>query len=279
MTMKVKLDRAAFFAALRKDNSGVFNRRLSQAQVQGTEAILDSAERNGVFDTDHVAHILAEVYHETGKYMLGIKETVMPSHTDKRPSDVTVKSRLDKAFKAGKLPWVKTAYWRDGAFGRGPIQITHWSNYEKLGIALGVNLRQDPDLALDPKVGADIAVVGLKLGLFTGKRLSDYQFPKDLKAEPKWHPRRMVNGQDGTDDEIAAYHRSFYQALLAGGYKVVDEFAAVGTVTADKIKASEIKVDKITASSITASKAPATVPASKWDWIIKLIKLLGGHRV
>lgn len=266
---KVVLDRQKFFAALRKDNSGVFNRRLSQAQVDGINAILDSAERNGVLDMDHVAHILAEVYHETGTHMLGIKETVMPAHTDKRPSDALVKARLEKAWAAGQLPWVTNPYWRDGAFGRGPIQLTHWSNYEKVGAALGVNLRQDPDLALDPKVGADIAVVGLSQGLFTGKKLSDYEFPKDLKAEPKWNPRRMVNGKDGTDEKIARYHGSFYQALMVGGYQVVDTIVVSGPTTLSEWR--DGVMDKV---------VDAVVPTSKWDWLIKFVlKLLGARNV
>ncbi|MBD9544236.1 hypothetical protein IB276_32855 [Ensifer sp. ENS04] len=294
MKKKVILDRAAFFAALRKDNSGVFSRRLSKAQVQGIEALLDSADRHAVYDMDHVAHILAEVYHETGTYMLGIKETVMPSHTDKRPSDATVKARLEKAWKAGNLPWVTTPYWRDGGFGRGPIQLTHWSNYEKVGAALGLNLRQDPDLALDPKVGADIVVVGLSKGLFTGKKLSDYEFPRDLKAISKWHPRRMVNGVDGTDDEIARYHGSFYQALMAGGYKVVDDLIAATSITASKITADKLRFDDLAVGTVTSGVLKsadgrmsvdlganqilidAVTPKSKWGSLIKLVlKLLG----
>ena len=226
MAKRIILDRAAFFAALRKDNAGVFNRRLSQAQVEGMEALLDSAQRHQVVDIEHVAHILAEVYHETGSYMLGIKETVMPSHTNKRPADATVKARLEKAWKAGKMPWVQNPYWRDGAFGRGPIQLTHWDNYLRMGTALGVDLRNNPDLALDAKIGADIAVVGLSEGLFTGKKLSDFRFPDDLKADPKWNPRRMVNGQDGTDSKVAGYHQAFFKALTAGGFRIEDEIKA-----------------------------------------------------
>lgn len=291
MTKKVILDRAAFFAALRKDNSGVFSRRLSQAQVEGTEAILDSAERNGVFDIDHVAQILAQVYKETGKYMLGIKETVFESHTNKRPSDAEVIRRLDAAFGKGQLPWVKTPYWRKGWFGRGPIQITHEDNYVKMGRRLGVALATKPELALDTKIGADIAVVGMNEGLFTGKKLSDYVFPAALAAEPDKHPRRIVNGKDGTDKDVAKHHASFYQALMAGRYRVNDgnEITSVkiaaGSITAEKITASAITADKIAIGTITADQIKGAVvdkvvPTSKWDWLIKLVlKFLGARNV
>jgi predicted chitinase len=214
------MDRSAFFGAVR---TRVFAGSASQPQVDGTEAILDSCIRHNVTDPHHVAHCLAEVYHETGGYMLGIKETVMPSHKDKCPSDETVKARLEAAWKAGKLPWVKAPYWRDGGFGRGPIQLTTWPNYERMGKRLGVDLRHDPDLALDPKIGADIAVVGMSEGMFTEKKLSDYTFPAALDEPPAQHPRRIVNGKDGTDAEISRYHRAFYAALMAAGFGKPDE--------------------------------------------------------
>ncbi|KQS84342.1 hypothetical protein [Rhizobium sp. Leaf383] len=255
MVKRLIIDRPALFAAVRKDDSGVFNRRLAQSQVEGVEAIMDSADRNGVFDINHIAQILAHVYHETGTYMLGIKETVMPSHTNKRPADSTVIQRLDKAFAAGQLPWVKTPYWRDGGFGRGPIQITHWSNYLKMGTALGVPLREHPELALDTKVGADIAVVGMAHGLFTGKKLSDYKFPAALDAAPDQHPRRIVNGKDGTDMKISGYHRGFHKALTAAGFRVVET---------SEITADDIQVEKITANTITTGPAvPSIVLVNK----------------
>jgi hypothetical protein len=212
------MDRAKFFAALRKRNSGVFGTSLSQAQVDGMEAILDSCIRNRVTDAHHVAQILSNVYRETGKYMMPIKETVYESHKDKNPSDATVIARLDRAWAKGQLTWVTTPYWRDGAFGRGQLQITHWPNYERLGRRLGLPLRSNPDLALDPKVSSDIAVVGMAEGLFTGKKLSDYKFPEALRAASSKHPRRIVNGKDGTDAKIAAYHCAFHSALITAGW-------------------------------------------------------------
>lgn len=216
------MDRAKFFASLRTRASGVFTGTLSQPQVRGMEAILDACQRYAVTDQHHVADVLAQVYHETGTYMLPIKETVMSYHKDKNPSDATVISRLDAAFAKGQLPWVKTPYWRDGWFGRGPIQTTHRRNYEKVGAAIGVDLAANRDRILDPEIGAASAVVGMRDGLYTGKKLSDFDFDKELlKADRpggQFGPRRIVNGVDGTDKKIAAYHRAFYAALTAAGF-------------------------------------------------------------
>ena len=52
-------------------------------------------------------------------------------------------------------------------------------------------------------------------GKFTGRKLSDYDFPADLDAPPAHNPRRIVNGKDGSDAEVARYHRQFYEAIMA----------------------------------------------------------------
>lgn len=254
------MDRAKFFAGLRSRDSGVFGTSLSQAQVTGIEAILDAAIRHNVTDPHHVANVLAQVYHETGGHMLGIKETVMPSHKDKNPSDAVVKSRLEAAWKAGKLPWVKTPYWRDGAFGRGPIMLTHWSNYEKFAKRLGVPLRQKPDLALDPRIGAEIAVVGMAEGLFTGKKLAGYSFPSALNAMPANNPRRIVNGQDGTDGHVAGYHRAFYRAMTEAG-------------SGEVRKAPSEPAEAATEPPTAASPPLAETPRQPIGWIRALINL------
>jgi hypothetical protein len=184
---------------------------------------------------------LAQVYRETGGRMVPVRETFADS------DDETIR-RLERAWKAGKLPWVKEPYWRDGGFGRGPIQITHWDNYEKMGKRLGVPLRKNPSLALDPKIGADIAVVGMAEGMFRSRKLADYKFPAALNALPKNNPRRIVNGEDGTDEDVAGYHRAFYSALMAAGYSATANPAPAPAPT------------PIPAPEAPAAPAPAPAP-------------------
>lgn len=211
------MDRKKLFDEIRA-NPTLFGKSLKTEHVLGTEAIIDAAIKHRVSDPHHVAHILAHVYHETGTYMLPVKETVYASHKNKNPSDAEVIRRLDAALKKGQLGKVSTPYWKDGWFGRGQIQITHEDNYRKLGTAIGVDLVADRNKALDPKIGAEIAVVGMSRGLFRGKKLSDYTFPASLDFKQENHPRRIVNGNDGTDKDIAKYHRAFYDALVKAGY-------------------------------------------------------------
>lgn len=209
------MDHKTFYDIVRPS---LFGGRLSEPQVAGMDALLSGFDTYGIEDAHYAANILAQVHHETGEYMSPIKETVFPSHKDKNPSDATVIARLNNAYSTGKLPWVRTPYWRDGWFGRGMVQLTHESNYRKLGDILDVDLVGNRDLALDLDVSAAIAIVGMSLGLFTGKKLSDYSFPAALDKPPEDNPRRIINGEDGTDKKIAANHRLFYNALVKAGF-------------------------------------------------------------
>lgn len=199
-------DRKIFFDSLR--GTALF-RRFTTRQVQGIEALLDECEARDV-PLHYTANILANVYRETGGGMYPIKETVFPHHRDKNPSDAEVIRRLDRAWENGQLPWVTVPYWRGGAFGRGQLQITHDYNYAKFGIT-------NYAAALQLPVSARIAVQGMLEGMFTGKRLSDYTFPRDMDNPPRTDPRRIVNGIDGSDDEVQRNHMIFAGALASAG--------------------------------------------------------------
>jgi hypothetical protein len=198
--------RAKFFDAIRPALGG----KLDQDQVNGMNALLAAGEG---LPLHHMANVLAQVRRETGGIMAPIKETVLVSHKNRNPTDAEVVKRLEKAWTSGKLPWVKTPYWRDAPswFGRGQIQITHKRNYDRFGI-------KNPDDALRLDVSARVAVEGMTKGMFTGRKLSDYRFPEALSSPPSLNPRRIVNGQDGSDAEVARFHRQFAAALEAADW-------------------------------------------------------------
>lgn len=198
------MNRQAFFGAIRPHFGGT----MSASQVAGMNALLD---RGAHLPLHHMANVLAQVRRETGGYMFPIKETVMPYHKDKHPSDAEVIRRLDAAFAKGQLKGVKKPYWRGGEFGRGQIQLTHEENRKKFGIT-------NRDDLLRPEVSARVAIEGMELGVFRGKKLADFDFPADLDNPPATNPRRIVNGQDGSDSEVAGFHRQFAAALRAAGW-------------------------------------------------------------
>jgi len=93
--------------------------------------------------------------------------------------------------------------------GRGYVQITGRRNYTLFSKILGINLIDNPNLALVPDTAAHICVKGMKDGLFTGRKLSDYDRPTGydfVKA------RAIVNDQDRAD-LIASYARHYRAAM------------------------------------------------------------------
>ena len=198
----MNIDRDTFFAFAR---NAPFGGRLTQQQVDGTNALLDAWDKDGHDDDRQLAYLLATVFHETGGRMVPVREAFATSDAD-------AIRRLDAAYAAGQLPMVSKPYWRDGWFGRGPVQITFEDNYRKMGKALGVDLEGNPSLLLDPVVGARSAVVGMVKGLFVrGQNLSRYF--NDTVDDPVG-ARRIINGTSRAS-LIAGYHVNFLDSIKA----------------------------------------------------------------
>ncbi len=201
----MSLNRDFFFDQLREK---LYPNGLNMAQVEGHEAVLDAWEKDHAKSDDRwLAYILATAYHESAFTMQPVRETL--ANTDEQAA-----AKLEAAWDAGKLSWVKTPYWRKDAdgkywFGRGLVQITFKANYRKLGDAIGVDLVADPDLALDLDVAVQIIFYGMLNGSFTGRKLADYF----NKTKSDWvNARRIVNGLDRADT-IAGYGKIYYAAL------------------------------------------------------------------
>lgn len=188
------MNRAVFFDAIRPLFGG-----LSTDQVMGLEILLAAVDGLPV---RHQAYVLATAYHETAATMQPVRETLAKT-------DAEAARRLERAWKAGKLPWVKTPYWRadNGKYwiGRGYVQLTHKVNYERAGKRMGVDLVADPSAAMSPMLAARIIVQGMSEGWFTGVKMSDCATYRDM--------RKVVNGMDRAD-MIAGYAAKFETALL-----------------------------------------------------------------
>jgi hypothetical protein len=94
-------------------------------------------------------------------------------------------------------------------YGRGYCQITWKSNYERFSKVVGYDLVAQPDLALEPSVAYRILSVGMREGLFTGKKLDDYI--NDAGANYV-DARRIINDQDHAQT-IAGFAERFYMIL------------------------------------------------------------------
>lgn len=243
------MDRGKFYEHLRKKDVNIFGTSLSQKQVEGIDALLNSAAGLSI---PHAAHVLAECYHETGGGMYPVKETVQAYHKSKNPTDEQVIARLNRAWSQGALNWVKKPYWRDGWFGRGLIQITHKINYEKMSAVVGRDLIHDPSAALDVEISAEIAVEGCRRGIFTGKKLADY----DIAPAGFNHrgARATVNGDTKINgDKVAKYAAAFEVALAVGGWSKKTEAPSIAE--------------------------PKPKPKTGWSAIIAaFLKLIGGRK-
>lgn len=252
------MNRANFYASVRQRASGVFGTSLSQPQVQGIEAILDEAERRST-PLFHLAAILSEIYHETGGQMQPVKETVYANSKDRNPSDATVIKRLDTAYSKGQLTWVKKPYWREGWFGRGLIQITHKVNYDKLGLS--------KTSALDLRTSVRATFDGMEQGLFTGRKLSDYDYlitkNPAVPGYKYYASRAIVNGDTAANGAmVATYAKAFETALRNADYG-----AEVITPEAEKQSVSEQKAPP-------AVITPTAPPAGAGGWASALISII-----
>lgn len=78
-------------------------------------------------------------------------------------------------------------------YGRGYVQLTWKDNYKKLSPLVHVDLVSYPNFALEAKYAYDIMIEGMRRGLFTGRKLSDY-FTE--KTTDYYNARKIINGLD-----------------------------------------------------------------------------------
>jgi putative chitinase len=175
-----------------------FKTKLRASQIDGMILLLRACDELKVPMIEQRANILAQVKTETG---------------------FRFESIVESGGKLGKLYFAKYEFRKslgntqpgDGFKfrGRGFVQITGRTNYDKLGRLLGIDLINDPDLALKPEIASKILVIGTRDGLFTGLKLSNYINANKIDY---FNARRVVNGTDKAS-EIETDSYKFEKAL------------------------------------------------------------------
>ena len=100
--------------------------------------------------------------------------------------------------------------------GRGYVQLTGRTNYEKASLALNEDLIGAPERALEPLIAAEIMDQGMRNGWFTGRSFK-YALPLDdspASFDQFRASRSIINGHD-CEQEIAGYAVQFQTALRA----------------------------------------------------------------
>jgi hypothetical protein len=193
---EAEFDLAAFFGALRAGKT--LGPTLSEDEVAGCEAILEACRKAG-WGMAWTAYALATAYHETAATMRPIREYGRGKGR-----------RYGVALADGQV-----------AYGRGYVQLTWLANYQKADVKLGLGgkLVRNFDLALDPKIAADIMTRGMAEGWFTGKKLADTLPVHGAATMAQFVASRpIINGRD-KDALIARHATEFQKALQAGGWE------------------------------------------------------------
>jgi len=140
------------------------------------DAIIKECYAQGITKPEAIQYVLATVQHETAGTFKPVREAFWLSEK-----------------------WRKKHLRYYPYYGRGLVQITWKSNYEKFSKLLSerfgsnIDLVKNPDLALDEKYAIFILVYGMKHGTFTGKKLSDYFGDHGSNFI---NARKIINGKD-----------------------------------------------------------------------------------
>lgn len=198
--MKKQVKLANFYAAIRQT---LFRNRLLASQIKGMDAILNEWNSNeDLIDLRWLAYMLATTYHETAQTMQPIEEYG--------------KGRGKAYGRKIKMTGVPYTLPNKLYYGRGFVQLTWYENYAKMGRLFGIDLLNQPELALRLDVSTKILFEGMtkgdsNFGDFTGRSLEMYF---NAKVDDPINARRIINGRDKALT-ISKYHNHFLAALRA----------------------------------------------------------------
>lgn len=188
------MDRSKFFNSIKLS----LFKKFTVDQVRGLDTLLDVFAMYPKLSIQDQAYMLATVYHECARKMLPIEE-YGKGKGRKYGQYIDVNG---KAYKG--LPHLY--------YGRGYVQLTWLTNYDRARKKLGIDFVNKPELALVPENAAKIMVLGMTEGWFTTRKLSDYITPSKTDYV---EARRIINRMDEAK-LIAGYAVKFEAALRAG---------------------------------------------------------------
>lgn len=211
------MNEATFFSAIRKS---LFGGKLSQSQIDGIKGLLTAFDQVGDRDIDTLAYGLATTHLETGRRMMPVREGFAKTDAGARKAvaNLARKRGPDSAVARYSKPAGPHGH---VYYGRGHPQLTWLEGYRNSSADAGVDLVANPDAMLDPVISARVLFRGIMDGRWNGKGkgIAFYEGEDDfLDDKEAIAARRTVNVQDKAA-LVAGYHRAYYDALTAAGWK------------------------------------------------------------
>ena len=158
----------------------------SSSKADVIEAIKQECKAQGIGLNTQIAYVLATTEWETAQTFKPVREAFWNSE-DWRRNNLRY------------YPY----------YGRGYVQLTWKGNYQKFSTILGIDLVNNPDLAMNPNIALFILVYGFKTGLFTGRKITDYI---TAQTTDFYFSRTIINALDHAK-EIAALAEKYLAAL------------------------------------------------------------------
>lgn len=156
----------------------VLPRNRQNSARQHFPIIIAEAQRQGVTSRPQLAYMLATANHESGSG-LRMEEIASGRAYEGRRGLGNTQPGDGMRFK-----------------GRGYVQITGRRNYTDWSRRLGVDLVNNPELAEQPDLAAQILVGGMRQGTFTGRRLDRYISGNRMDFDGA---RRTIGGGRGAE--------------------------------------------------------------------------------
>lgn len=209
---KPHFDAAAFFAVLRTGSL----RHAKPTQVEGTNAIVHAMMGAPLSWT---AYALATAWLETNKTMQPVRESYwLPLAT----ANAYAKRRYDiKGDRPDKAKELGNTVPGDGAryMGRGYVQLTGRTNYDRAAKKTGFPLVGNPDLAMRQDIAALVMREGMTGGWFTGRGFVHFLPSQGPATAAQFtQARRIINGLDKAK-EIGGFALAFQAALIRGNWR------------------------------------------------------------
>jgi hypothetical protein len=209
-------DRVNFFALYATE----FGQILNANQTNGLSALLSFMEQDAhVTDLRWFAYMLATVKHECANRYQPIREFGCDDNRNPVCTPLPGNPRTyGNPVRCPNLQLVPSRPCPAGRqthtyYGRGYVQLTRQGNYGRLGAALGRgnDFVHRPDDVLDPNTSYQIMSLGMRDGMFTGRRLSDFINSTRLDYTGA---RAIINPNDLATFPTIAGHAQRFQRIL-----------------------------------------------------------------